>query len=125
MIPEELGAKLTAIPDPKPDTPKEVRSYQLKVRRATRLLYKAGELDRATIKKLEAAIHMPIVALDPLKALKADVTYYTQAFTACGWPVEARKEWFAMLAMHGIINEVKTRRGETTPLQAPDGEPPD
>ncbi len=49
VISEEVGGKITAIPEPKPGTPKEVRAYQKKVRRVARLLYKAGELDSATI----------------------------------------------------------------------------
>ena len=89
VISEEVGNKITAIPDPKPGTPREVRAFQKKVRRVARLLYKAGELDSGTIKKLEAAIGMPIVDLDPVKAFKADITYALQGRAPWRWPADA------------------------------------
>ncbi len=112
IIPQEVGGKITAIPEPKPGTPKEVRAYQKKVRRVARLVYKAGELDSGTVKKLEAAVGMPIVKLDPARALKADVTYALQGRAPWRWPADVRKEYLAMLAKQGVINKVKTRRGE-------------
>ena len=78
VIPEEVGNKITAIPDPKPDTPGEVRTFQKKVRRVARMLYRAGEIDSGMIKTLEAAIAMPIIDLDAAKALRADVTFTMQ-----------------------------------------------
>jgi hypothetical protein len=113
VIPEEVVGKITPLPAQKgPGTPAEVRAYQKKVRRAARLLYKAGELDSGTIKKLEAAVGIPIARLDPLKAAKADATYVLASSAPWQWPPEARKLYLAMLAKHGIINKVKTRRGE-------------
>ena len=112
VIPEEVGRKITALPEWTPATPREVRLYQQKVRRITRLLYKAGELDSATIKQLETAIRIPIARLDPMKALTADVTYVLQARAPWQWPPQARKEFLAMLARRGVINKIKTRRGE-------------
>ena len=120
VIPEEVGGKITAIPDPKPGTPKEARAYQKKVRRAARLLYKAGELDSATIKKLEAAIGIPIVKLDPEKALKADITYSLQGRVPWRWRAASHKEYLAMLAKQGVINTIKTRRGEMATRGQPD-----
>ncbi len=118
VIPGEVAGKITAIPEPAPGTPAEVRAFQKSVRRAARLLYAAGELDSVTIRKLEAAIAMPIVALDPVQAVKADVTYALQAAAPWNWPADARRQLQEVLAKHGVSNKVTTRRGEMMPAKA-------
>lgn len=57
----------------------DIAVWQRSVRRAMRLLYQQGEVPSDFVAQVELAADIPILALDPDKALQADFRWYLQA----------------------------------------------
>ena len=88
-------------------TEKDIKTYQKKVRRAVRILYKRGELPSAFVEEVERAVDVDIVAFNPSKALRNDVGYHLRSVL---WqPI--RDSHLKGLEKRGLIPPAKNHRG--------------
>jgi hypothetical protein len=60
-------------------TEKDIRDYQKKLRQVARLLYKNGELPSSFVNEFEKAADIDIIAFNPGKALRNDMSYHLRS----------------------------------------------